>query len=45
MRNYAGTCEGIYSDNLMQNFQSSVFVMHFSSAFWHGYEEFPKGSS
>ena len=25
--------------------QSSVFMGHFSNAFWHGNKEFPKGSS
>ena len=25
--------------------KSSVFVVHFSNAFWHGNEAFPKGSS
>ena len=52
MRNYAETCKGICSYNLVYNFliqllflQSSVFVVHFSNAFWHGNEAFPKGSS
>ena len=52
MRNYAGTCKGICSYNLVYNFliqllplQSSVFVVHFSNAFWYGNEAFPKGSS
>ena len=52
MRNYAGTCKGIFSYNLVYNFltqplplQSSVFVVHFSNAFWHGNKAFPKGSS
>ena len=25
--------------------KSSVFVVHFSNAFWHGNKAFPKGSS
>ena len=44
----ASTC----SENLVYNFliyilplRSSVFVGHFSNAFWHGNEAFPKGSS
>ena len=44
----ASTC----SYNLVYNFliyllplKSSVFVVHFSNAFWHGNEAFPKGSS
>ena len=52
MRNYAGTCKGIFSCNgvcyfLIQLFslQSSVFVVHFSSDFWHRNEAFPKGCS
>ena len=52
MRNYAGACKRICSYNLMYNFliqllplQSPVFVVHFSSAFWHGNEAFSKGSS
>ena len=52
MRNYAGTCKGICSYNLVYNFliqllplKSSVFVVHFSNAFWHGNEAFPKVSS
>ena len=51
MRNYAGTCKGICSYNLVYNFliqllplKSSVFVVHFSNAFWHGNEAFPKVS-
>ena len=43
MRNYAGTCKGICSYNLVYNFliqllplKSSLFVVHFSNAFWHG---------
>ena len=52
MRNYAGTCKGICSYNLVYNFliqllslKSLVFVLHFLNAFWHGNETFPKGSS
>ena len=52
MRNYAGTCKGICSYNLVYNFliqllplKSSVFVVHFSNAFWHGNKAFPKVSS
>ena len=52
MRNYAGTCKGICSYNLVYNFliqlfplKSLVFVVHFLNAFWHGNETFPKGSS
>ena len=52
MRNYAGTCKDICSYNLVYNFliqllplKSSVFVVHFSNAFWHGNEAFPKVSS
>ena len=44
----ASTC----SYNLVYNFlmyllslKSSVFVVDFSNAFWHGNEAFPKGSS
>ena len=51
MRNYAGTCKNIRSYNLLYNFliqflplKSSVFVVHFSNAFWHGNEAFPKVS-
>ena len=51
MCNYAGTCNGICSYNLVHNFlinllplQSSVFVVHFSNAFWHGNKAFLKGS-
>ena len=49
MRNYAGTCKRICSYNLVYNFliqllplQSSVFVVQFSNAFWHGNEAFKK---
>ena len=52
MRNYAGTCKSISSYNLVYNFwiqllslKSSVFVVHFSNAFLHGNEAFPKVSS
>ena len=52
MRNYAGTCKGICSYNLVYNvliqllpLKSLVFVVHFLNAFWHGNEAFPKGSS
>ena len=52
MRNYAGTCKGICSYNLIYNvliqllpLKSLVFVVHFLNAFWHGNETFPKGSS
>ena len=52
MRNYAGTCKGIYSYNLVYNIliqllplQSSVFGMHFSNAFLHENEAFLKGIS
>ena len=49
MCNYAGTCKSIHSHNLVCNFliqflplKSSVFAVHFSSAFQHGNEAFPK---
>ena len=52
VRNYAGTCKGICSYNLVYNFliqllplKSLVFVVHFLNAFWHGKETFPKSSS
>ena len=52
MRNYAGTCKGICSYNLVYNFliqllplKNSVFVVHFSNAFSYGEEAFPKVSS
>ena len=52
MRNYAGTCKGICSYNLVYNvliqllpLKSLVFVVHFLNAFWHGNKTFPKGSS
>ena len=51
MRNYAGTCKNIRSYNLLYNFliqflplKNSVFVVHFSNAFWHGNKAFPKVS-
>ena len=51
MRNYAVTCKGICSYNLVSDFliqllslKISVFVVHFSNAFWHGNKAFPKGS-
>ena len=50
MRERARTSTCSY--NLVYNFliyllplKSSVFVVHFSNAFWHGNEAFPKGSS
>ena len=52
MRNYAETCEGICSYNLVYNFlmqlfplKSLVFVVHFLNAFWHGKETFTKSNS
>ena len=52
MRNYAGTCKGICSYNLVYNFliqllplKNSVFVVHFSNAFSYGNEAFAKVSS
>ena len=52
VRNYAGIYIAICSYNLMYNFliqllplQSSIFVLHFSNAFWRGNKAFPKGSS
>ena len=52
MRNYAGTCKGICSYNLVYNFliqlwslKSLVSVVHFLNAFWHGNKAFLKGSS
>ena len=51
MRNYAGTRKDICSYSLAYNFliqlsrlQSSVFVVHFSNAFQHGNNAYPKGS-
>ena len=52
MRNYAGTRKGICSYSLVYNFliqllrlQGSVCLVHFSNAFWHGNDAFPKVSS
>ena len=52
MRNSAGTCKGICSDNPVQYFliqllplKSSIFVVNFSNAFWYGNEAFAKGST
>ena len=52
VRDYAGTCKGICSYNLVYNFliqllslKSLVSVVHFLNAFWHGNKAFPKGSS
>ena len=52
MRNYAGTCKGICSYNLVYNFlmwlfplKSLVFVVQFLNAFWHGKKTFPKTNS
>ena len=52
MRNYAGTCKGICSYNLVYNvliqllpLKSLVFVVHFLNAFWHGNKALPKGGS
>ena len=52
MRNYAGTCKGICSVNLVDKYliqllpsKSSVFVVHFSNAFQYGNEAFTKVSS
>ena len=52
MRNYMETCKGICSYNLGYNFfafflpsKSSLFVVHFSNAFWHGKEALPKHDS
>ena len=51
MRNYAGTCKGICSYNLIYNvliqllpLKSLVFVVHFLNAFWDGNQTFPNGS-
>ena len=45
MRNYAGTCKGIWNYNLVYEFliqllplKSLVFKVHFSNEFWHGNE-------
>ena len=52
MRNYAGTCKGICSYNLVCKFlikllslKTLVFVVHFLNAFCHVNKAFPKGSS
>ena len=52
MRNYTRTCKSNCSYNLVYNFliqllplKISVFVVHFSYAFWNRNEAFPKGSS
>ena len=49
---YARRCKGICSYSLVYNFciqlsrlQSSVFMVHFSNAFRHGNDAFPKESS
>ena len=49
MRNYAETCKGICGYNLAYNFfvyllplKTSVFVVDFSNAFWHGKEALEK---
>ena len=52
MRNYAETCVGICSYNLVHDIlvyllplKRSVFVVYFSNAFQHGKEAFPKHGS
>ena len=52
MGNYAETCKGILSYNLVYNFfvyllplKSSDSVVHFSNAFWHGKVALPKHGS
>ena len=46
MRNYAGRCKGTYNFLIwLLPLKSSVFVVHFSNAFWHGNKAFPKVSS
>ena len=52
MRNYAETCQGICSYNLVYNLfvyllplKRSVFVVQFSKTFQHGKETFPKHRS
>ena len=52
MCNFARTCNGICSYNLVYNFlmllfplKSLVFVVHYLNAFWHGKETFPKSGS
>ena len=49
MRNYAETCKGIGGYNSVCNIfvyllplKSSVFVVHFSNAFYHRKEALPK---
>ena len=51
MRNYVGTCKGIFSYNLVYNFFDIAFaITKFSfcsallNAFWHGNKSFLKGS-
>ena len=51
MRNYAATCKGICSYNLLYNFLiqllpllSLYFVVNFSNAFWHENKSFLKAS-
>ena len=50
MRNSAGTCKDIRCWNLLYNIliylplQSSVIVVHYSNAFWHGSKAFPDKS-
>ena len=52
MCTYAEMCKGICRYNLVYKFliqllplKSSVFVVHFPNAFWHGNEAFPQVSS
>ena len=52
MPNYAGTCKGICSCNVVYNFliqllplENSVFVVYVSNAFWYRNKAFPEGSS
>ena len=52
MRNNAEMCKGICGYNLVYNFfvyllplKASVFVVHFSNAFWHGKEALAKHGS
>ena len=48
MRSSVGTYKGICSYKFLIQLlplKSSVFVVHFSNAFWHGNEAFPKFSS
>ena len=49
VRNYAGTCKGICSYNLVYNILMQlfplkilVFMAHFLNAFWHGKKKFPE---